>query len=422
MIQLQVLNRILKDKDASLITVNGLDESYFSDYKKEFQFIKNHINQYSSVPDIETFLNTFPEFEVIDVNESNDYLITELNKEYQKVFIAENFNKIRSLLIADKLDDALLIYRESLDKMKSTVKLSTVDILQDTSRYDNYLDKLNDFDKYYIKTGFPELDKILGGWDRNEELVGVVARTNVGKTWFLLKMAASAVEQGLRVGFYSGEMSEQKIGYRFDTIVSHISNGALTHGNDIVQNDYKRYVDTLPNRFTGCLKILTPQMIKGFAGVNALRAFIESENLDILFVDQYSLLDDDRRGRSESEQLTNIVVDMKHLQVMKRIPIIVAAQQNRESTENGVGSEHVAGSDKISRFSTILLFIEKKDDLLKLHLGKSRDSINDVDINYNVDFNKGQFIYVPNEKDALKGQSDTEYEHRYDTENDEDVF
>ena len=74
--------------------------------------------------------------------------------------------------------------------MSTGVALQCVDILKDTSRYEAYVERTKDFNKFYIKTGFPELDKIIGGWDREEELGTIVARTNYGKSWILLKSAA----------------------------------------------------------------------------------------------------------------------------------------------------------------------------------------------------------------------------------------
>ena len=35
---MQVINYILETKDSSLITLNNLNEEYFSDYKNEFNF------------------------------------------------------------------------------------------------------------------------------------------------------------------------------------------------------------------------------------------------------------------------------------------------------------------------------------------------------------------------------------------------
>ena len=125
--------------------------------------------------------------------------------------------------------------------------------------------RCNDFNKYYVKTGFAELDKLIGGWERQEELATIAARPGIGKSWVLLKCAIAALEQGLNVGIYSGEMSERKVGYRFDTLVSHISNYSISKGVVDIQNEYKNYIDSLKNKFSGCLKVLTPAMINGVA-------------------------------------------------------------------------------------------------------------------------------------------------------------
>ena len=297
-----------------------------------------------------------------------------------------------------------------------------LDILRDTSRYDAYVDRLNSFDKYYVRTGFAELDNIIGGWDREEELATIAARTNQGKSWLLLKFAVEAAKQGLVVGIYSGEMSERKVGYRIDTLIEHISNGALIHGSSAIQAEYKNYIDNLPNRFKGSIKVLTPKMINGPAGVMALRAFIEKDKLDILFVDQHSLLEDDRHAKNPVERASNISKDLKNLQVVKRIPIISVSQQNRTSTENGIGSEHIAQSDRIAQDSTIILFFErdKKDNsLLSIDLVKSRDSVNGKKLVYKVDFNTGTFIYIPQENDSVS-ENTVNYETRYSSE--DEVF
>ena len=397
MIQLQFLNYVLQKDDKNIITTNGLTEDYFSDYKEEFKFIKNHLDTYNKLPDLATFLSKFNHFEIVECNEDPRYLLQELYNDKNTRYMALTFNKIKELLEKGKVDDAMTLYKNSYDGISNGVSLESVDITKDTSRYNDYVERLNDFNKYYISTGFKELDKIIGGWDREEELATIVARTNYGKSWILLKCAASAVEQGLRCGLYSGEMSERKVGYRFDTLVGHISNGGLIHGNDSIQNEYKRYIDNLPNRFSGSLKVLTPRMINGPAGVSALRAFIEKEKLDILFIDQHSLLEDDRHARTPVEKASNISRDLKNLQVMTHIPIISVSQQNRSSTENGVDTTQIAQSDRIGQDSTIILFLEKNDQELKIHLVKSRDSENGKTLTYFVDFNNGYFTYIPDD-------------------------
>lgn len=418
MIQLQFLNWLIQSGDYSLLVINNITDEFFSDYKDEFNFIKEHLDNYGCIPDKTTFLDKFPDFDLIEIHESSDYLIDALFEDKDKRFLATTFNKIRNLLNEGKTEDAMLLYSTASEEAVKARHLDSVDIIQDTSRYDDYLDRVSNYNKYYVKTGFKELDELIGGWERNEELATIVARPGVGKSWVLLKCAVAALEQGLRVGIYSGEMSEKKVGYRFDTIVGHISNYAITKGNDSVQVDYQRYIEGLKDKFRGCLKVLTPAMINGPAGVTALRAFIEKEKLDILCVDQHSLLEDDRKARTPVEKASNISKDLKNLQVMKHIPIIAVSQQNRESTETGLDVSLVAQSDRIGQDSTVVIFITQKDGIMTLTLAKSRDSETGKKLSYAVDLNKGIWSYLPEENNALAGKGSEELKEEFG----EDVF
>ena len=422
MIQLQFLNYLLKTKDSSILLVNNLNEDFFSDYKNEYNFIINHLREYGNIPDSITFLNNFPSFDIIEVSESPDFLIDKLYEDKNTRVLASIFNKIKKHLMEGDIDKAMELSTSSTDVVLKAKHIDAVDILTNTDRYEAYLQRCENFDKFYVKTGFKELDEIIGGWDREEELATIVARSNQGKSWILFKCAVAAVEQGLNVGIYSGEMSERKVGYRIDTLISNISNSSITKGDRQIQNEYKKHLDSLPNKYKGCLKVLTPNMIDGPAGVTSLRAFIEKENLDILFIDQHSLLEDDRHAKNPVEKASNISRDLKNLQVIKKVPIISVSQQNRNSTENGVGLEHVAQSDRIAQDSTIVIFFEQKDGIMTMHLIKSRDSVNMKDLKYSIDLNKGLFIYIPEEDNAIDGQGVEDLRKEFEEDEDEDIF
>lgn len=396
LIQLQVLNKILQTGDTSVLLMNNLTNEFFSDYKNEFEFIKEHINKYGNCPDMTSFVSKFPDFDVIQVNETISYLIDELYTDRNRRKLAKIFNRVRDLLNQDKTEEAMTLYTNAASDIVQSSHLETVDIFHNTSRYDDYVERCNDFNKFYVKTGFKELDDLIGGWDRNEELATIVARPGVGKSWVLQKVAVAAAEQGLTVGIYSGEMSERKVGYRIDTLISHLSNSSIMKGDSNIQTEYKTYMEKLPTMFKGTIKILTPAMINGVAGVTALRAFIEKEKLDILCVDQHSLLEDDRKARNPVEKAANISRDLKNLQVIKKIPIIAVSQQNRESVENGPTTAHVSQSDRISQDSTILIFLQQKENVLTLNLVKSRDSGNGAKLQYAIDLNAGIFEPIPN--------------------------
>lgn len=421
----QVINYLLKTQDTSFIVLNNLEKKYFPEHEKEFSFIYDHFKNYGNIPDKETFLSEFPDFPLFDVSETPQFLIEELFKEYQKHQLVFTFNNIKKSILDNDTDHAMEIFQKAYEGISAGVALHSIDILQDTSRYKSYLEKTTNFDKYFIRTGFPELDAIIGGWDREEELAVVMGRTNQGKSMIALKMALAASEQGLNVGLYSGEMSENKVGYRIDTLLQHISNGALIHGSASVKDDYKTYIDNLPNRLKGHLRVLTPKMINGTAGVNSLRAFIEKEKLDILFIDQHSLLDDDRHAKNPIERAANISKDLKNLQVLKRIPIIAVSQQNRTKNEDGsdrIDTTQIAQSDRIGQDATIIIGIsrDKKDNsLMTLQIVKSRDSVVGDKLTYRVDFNHGLFQYIPGENDQRQQE---ELKNRYSPSSDDSAF
>lgn len=411
MIQLQFINYILDKSDFSIITLNNLNKSYFPEYENEFNYIKTHFDSYGNVPDKTSFLNKFPNFDIINVNESKEYLINELYKETKTRYLTSTFNQIRSLIMKDKTEEAETLLNKLIEEKPQFTNIKSVDILSDISRYDRYLDKCNDYSKFYIKTGFPELDKVIGGWDKNEDLVTIVGRPGIGKSFILFKCALAAAEQGLTVGLYEGEMSEDSVGYRIDSLVSHLSNGQIMHGNVNIQEEYKHYLHNIKDKVKGSIKILTPNSLGGPAGISALRAFIERDKLDVLYVDQYSLLEDDRGAKNPIEKTSNISKDLKNLQVLKKIPIISASQQNREKEEDGnVSLRQIAASDRIGQDSSVVIFLDQKDGILTLNVVKARFGGSGASLKYKVDYDKGIYTYIPTEEDGSSSISEQELE------------
>jgi replicative DNA helicase len=407
--QFQVLNKILKTKDFSIVTLNNLNSSYFYNYVNEFNFIKNHYEKYHQVPDEVTFLEAFPDFDIVDVSEPDSYLLEQLYNDYNTSYLATRFNKIKSMIESGKTDDAVAYFMESANNLHQGTAMTCTDLFADTSRYDHYLDRLANKSNYYLSTGFPELDKIIGGIDLENENMVIAARTGQGKSFTLFKMAAAAALQGKVVGIYSGEMTADKVGYRIDTILSHINNNAITRGNDFDQSvkyKYKDYIDNIKNICKGTIKVLTPADISGPATVPALRAFIEKEKLDILFIDQYSLLEDTSHAKAPFERVANISKAIKNLQVMSKIPIISVSQMNRTKNEDGEQDTTQIGlSDRIGQDATCILMLSRDisyadedktkvlDDKLIINIVKSRDGGNGKLI-YKVDFNTGNFFYL----------------------------
>lgn len=413
--QVQLISYIINTKDYSVISQNNLDDKFFFNYKAEFNFIKNHYEQYRTVPDKLTFLNVFPEFDVVEVNEPLTYLLEQLYSDYNASYLATRFNKIKKMLENNETDAAVDYFMKSTENLHVGSVMSCTNLLEDTSRYDRYLERTTNQSKFYISTGFPELDKIIGGIDRENEDFVISARPGQGKTQLLVKMACAASVQGLTVGIFEGEMSKDKIGYRVDTFLGHIKNSSMNRGDLYIQKEYERYIKSLAVSGYGPIKIITQNDVAGDMTVDALRAFIEKEHLDILFIDQYSLLEDKRHGKQEFERVGNIAKDIKSLQVEKHIPIISVSQMNRTKTEGELDTSQISLSDKIPQYATILIMLEQKDQeetdpnnpkLITLNITKSRDGGDHRKVQYGVNFNTGEWNYIPNEKDGITSKAE----------------
>lgn len=407
--QFQVLNKILQNQDYSLITLNNLTADHFFSYPNEFKFIQNHYELYGKVPDRLTFVNTFENFDIVDVTEPDSYLIEQLLRDHSSSYLASKFNDVRRYLERGDVEGAVALFQEAAQKMPTGSALACTDIFQDTSRYERYLDRLDNRTNHYLSTGFKELDAIIGGIDRHEENMVIAARTGQGKSWTLMKIAVEAAKQGLTVGIYSGEMSVDKVGYRVDTLLGHIDNQAITRGSSFdksVPVRYKAYLDNLSKTCPGTIKVLTPNDIQGPATVPALRTFVEKEHLDMLLIDQYSLLEDQYKAKVTHERVANISKDVKNLQVMAQIPIISVSQMNRNKNEDGEQDTTQIGlSDRIGQDATTIIMLSRDmtfkdpektqiaDDRLVLNIVKSRDG-GAGKLIYRADFNYGNFIFL----------------------------
>lgn len=425
MIELQVLNYIFQTNSMQLVILNGITEEYFTTYKEQFNFIKNHYEQYNQLPSRETFNSKFADsFEWLKITDPENYLLDKLKESKLYRDVVGSYKELTNLIREEKTNEAIEKMASISQQFLKQSSTSCIDLIDNANlRYESYIDRVNNPDKSYTTTGIKELDDILGGWDMQNESAIIAARTGIGKSWWLIKFAIEAAKQGLNVGFYSGEMETDLVGYRMDTFLGNIANGSLTHGNANIQEQYQNYIETLNKVIPGHVYTITPDMLDGNATVSKLRAFIEKYNIQFLCIDQYSLLEDERKGRGISEQMSNLSKDLRTLQRLKKIPMLMAAQLNREEYEEGVNTRNIGGSDRIGQDATTVLFIERKGENAVITIGKARNAKTGDKLTYQWNVNMGILNYIPTENDARKGEGIEEQVSSYnDTQKSNSVF
>lgn len=246
MVSLQIISKIINTSDNSIITDNLLTDAYFVGYESEYNFIQEHLKKYGNVPDKATFLSEFPEIELVEVTESDRYLVDTAREEYLYHQSVPVIQRAADLLKSDSNAAAEYLINE-MKHLQPNYDLRGTNIVGDAIlRYDEFIDRQANQDKWFFTCGFPELDDLIHGIQRKDELFVIFARTNQGKSWILEKMCTHIWQIGFNVGYISPEMSASSVGYRFDTLFRNYSNKGLMWGkNEINAEDYKDYIDTL---------------------------------------------------------------------------------------------------------------------------------------------------------------------------------
>lgn len=406
MIELQALNYIFDKNSLELFILNGINRDYFTTYREHHDFIIEFYNKYQQIPSRETFQLKFADkFEWLNVTDPDTYIVEKLKEAKLYRDLIGDYKRLGELIKDEKTDRAVELMAALSQQYLRQKQVDVVDLIDDAKlRFESYKQRVENPEQSFVSTGLKELDDILGGWDMLNESGIICARTGFGKSWWLIFFALQAAKAGLRVGFYSGEMEIDLVGYRFDTFLGNIANGSLTHGNENVMIQYETYIENLNKIVPGHIFCITPDMFDGSVTVSKLRAFIEKYDIQMLCVDQFSLLDDDKHARQPREQAVNISKDLRALQRLKKIPILTAVQLNREESEDGPSTRNIAESDRIGQDATTVLFIERKGDNVQITVGKARNAKTGDKLTYAWNINMGILHYLPSDADALDGR------------------
>lgn len=404
MVELQIISKVIESGDYSFLEDNFITEEYFagSGYEEEFEFIKEHYEKYKNVPDKATFLSKFQDIELVQVTESDQYLLETIREQWLFTQSKPVVQEIGRLLKTDA-NAAVNYMINAVKTLQPTYQITGVDLIsQAQQRLDAYIDRKEHQDNWYITTGFQELDDITHGLQRGEELMVIFARTNQGKSWILEKIVTHMWQIGYNVGYISPEMSADSVGYRFDTLFKNFSNKDLMWGGDNVSG-YEDYIHSLKdhkNRFV----VSTPLDFDRKITVTKLKQFVQQNKLDALAVDGIKYMTDERykRGDNTTTSLTNISEDLMSLSMELKIPIMVVVQANRtgaidSDTDGTPELESIKDCDGISHNASKVLALRQKDGILEIGIKKQRFGAVGGKLKYEWDINTGIFSYINDE-------------------------
>ena len=262
------------------------------------------------------------------------------------------------------------------DFVRSEIK--SIDELVEEA-FTHFVDLMNKRIEPGIPTGFPDLDRLLGGGLKKQEMVVLAARPSIGKTALALNIARNIAmkqvpnQKRKSVAFFSLEMSAEQVAQRLLCTESKVPLSSISDGSFNIEetqrlgrgvsalSDAKLFIDP-----TGGLSIFELRA--------KARKLKDSEaGLDLVIIDYLQLM---RAGDVSSRDGRQVEVSaisggIKKLAKDLDIPVLVLSQLNREveKTPNNKTARprlsNLRESGSIEQDADVVIFLHRDRDEAK---------------------------------------------------------
>ena len=182
-------------------------------------------------------------------------------------------------------------------------------------------------------TGFRRLDQLTGGLGPTDMML-VAARPSIGKTSFITTIIDHIASTGAGVMFFSAEMSQRDISARLvcaaaqvDLLAYRQAERGFTKLSQVALDGIHREAERI-----GALNIFVDERPGNIGVISAkARRLARKVQLGAICVDYLQLLDAQDRRANRERQVAEISAGLKQLAKELRVPVIAAAQLNRQS-------------------------------------------------------------------------------------------
>ena len=346
------------------------------------QEVQDYFNEFRAVPTMEVFKIKVGSVEDKALKQT---VIEQLKNVYTQVG-ADDLAYVKKEYLTfcknQKVKDALL---KSVDLLKAGNYDKIIDTMMAASKVgvesdlgldyiENFESILEDVKRDSCSTGWDVIDELMDGGLGPGELGVVMAPSGIGKSWFLSKIACSALQNGLDVLHYTLELSESYVGQRYTTILTNVG----TADQKIRKDEIIRKIKQVPGRVR--IKYYPPQ----FASAKTIAAHVEKVrqigfNPKLIIIDYADLLKSGNGNRDGLyAELGGIYEELRGLSGETQIPIWTATQTNRAAIEHEViGADSVGDSYKKVQTADFIMSVSRKtkDKLSntgRIHIVKNR--------------------------------------------------
>ncbi|HOU11732.1 MAG TPA: replicative DNA helicase [Anaerolineae bacterium] len=178
-----------------------------------------------------------------------------------------------------------------------------------------------------VPTGFRDLDRILGGFQRSDLLI-LAARPGVGKTSLMLTFALKAAEKGRTVAVFSLEMSAEQLAQRMVAAISQIDAQRLRLGQ-LQDDEWPHFADAIGHLSDLPIYIDDTPSISVLQLRTKCRRLASERPLEMVFIDYLQLMNSDIASDNRVQEVSYISRSLKGIARELDIPLMTASQLSR---------------------------------------------------------------------------------------------
>ena len=374
----RLVSKVIRDRDIIPVLQRGVGDVWFldDDNRRVWTFIRSHYTQYNEVPTATTVKDHYPNYKVLDVQDSIDYLLDTMVEFRRRMLTRQGLENAVEQLQENNHEAALVSMEQTIARVNEQGVLGTheIDLTKNTEeRYKEY-QAIQNATFLGIPTGFTKIDEATAGL-QGGQLITIIAPPKTGKSQIALQMAINVHRLGKVPMFQSFEMNNHEQQQRHDAMRSHISHSRLRRGK-LLPAEESRYIDML-NQMENEHPFHLVDAVNGIT-VSALAAKIEQCKPDIVFVDGVYLMMDEITGEMNTPQsITNITRALKRLAQKIDKPIVITTQTLLWKMRAGkVTADSIGYSSSFFQDSDVILGlqpIEEDEELRMLKVVASRN-------------------------------------------------
>jgi replicative DNA helicase len=220
--------------------------------------------------------------------------------------------------------------------------------------------------KIGIKTGFSDLDRLLGGL-RRKQLVTVAGATGMGKSVFLIDVARHVtIAQGLTAAFFTLEMSNDEVFERILAAEAGVNHDRIRDG-ELDERDWQKVSGRLGPMSNApfFLSERAPMTVREMCDASQ-RLRDARGRLDVVFVDHMHLVKPSNPKIIEKRAIIeNVSEGLKQdLAAALDIPVVAAAQLNRGPTTRSDKRPELSDlkdSSAVEQNSNVVILLHRDD-------------------------------------------------------------